>query len=257
MLKKSISLLFVICLLFSLSACGTIETSSNPTDIPFESQTDIVKDDEENTVGEENGQLSSNTEETNKNGITQTQTQTNQSKPTSNTNQPLHTHSYSNATCTSPKKCSCGNTKGVALGHEYKNGVCSICGVVDKEEILAKIDENSSNLSFYKSMLDNEESILKTFETTLKMYQNELDEAKTKLEKVKSQKTIRVYREGFGWVYEADPYQVKLAQDDVDHYTYMVESQQSLVNSCNKNISKYKKLIEETEREIEELKKKL
>ena len=30
-----------------------------------------------------------------------------------------HTHSYSGATCTSPKKCSCGATSGSALGHSY------------------------------------------------------------------------------------------------------------------------------------------
>ena len=28
-----------------------------------------------------------------------------------------HTHSYSDATCTEPAKCSCGATKGSALGH--------------------------------------------------------------------------------------------------------------------------------------------
>jgi len=44
MLKKSISLLFAICMLFSLSACGATETSSNTTSTPSEFQTDNVKD---------------------------------------------------------------------------------------------------------------------------------------------------------------------------------------------------------------------
>ena len=80
----------------------------------------------------ENSQVSPNTEETNES--TQTQTQTNQSKPTSTTNQPIHTHSYSNATCTSPKKCSCGATAGTALGHQFSTAtctspkICSRCG---------------------------------------------------------------------------------------------------------------------------------
>ena len=36
-----------------------------------------------------------------------------------------HTHSYSSATCTSPKKCSCGATSGSALGHSYSSATCT------------------------------------------------------------------------------------------------------------------------------------
>ena len=55
------------------------------------------------------------------------------SKPTTSSNptvssQPSHTHSYSAATCTTPKKCSCGAVGGPALGHDYKDGKCSRCG---------------------------------------------------------------------------------------------------------------------------------
>lgn len=55
------------------------------------------------------------------------------SKPTTSSNptvssQPSHTHSYSAATCTAPKKCSCGAVGGPALGHDYKDGKCSRCG---------------------------------------------------------------------------------------------------------------------------------
>lgn len=136
MLKKLTSLLLAVCMLFCLSACGTTETSSNPTTNTLsKSQTDTVEDNDENTFNKQNGQVTSNTEETNKNESTQTQTQTNQSKPTSTTNQPTHTHSYSNATCTSPKKCSCGVTAGTALGHQFSSAtctspkICSRCGI--------------------------------------------------------------------------------------------------------------------------------
>ena len=41
----------------------------------------------------------------------------------------VHIHSYSAATCTSPKKCSCGKTSGSALGHNYdSSGRCTRCG---------------------------------------------------------------------------------------------------------------------------------
>lgn len=50
------------------------------------------------------------------------------------TTEPLHTHTFSEATCTTPKRCSCGATEGKANGHEWKNATCStpktcmVCG---------------------------------------------------------------------------------------------------------------------------------
>lgn len=42
-----------------------------------------------------------------------------------------HTHSYSKATCTKPESCSCGATRGVALGHSFSEGKCTRCGAKD------------------------------------------------------------------------------------------------------------------------------
>ncbi len=47
---------------------------------------------------------------------------------------PVHTHNFTNATCEKPAACSCGVTKGNALGHNYtsatcnKLATCTICG---------------------------------------------------------------------------------------------------------------------------------
>ncbi|MBQ5321127.1 MAG: NPCBM/NEW2 domain-containing protein [Oscillospiraceae bacterium] len=131
MSKKLISLLLAVCMLFCLCACGTTETSGNVNNTLSESQTDTVKDNEKNS------QVSTNTENPNENDTTQTQTLVNESKPTSTTNQPTHTHNYSNATCTSPKKCSCGVTAGTALGHQFSSAtctspkICSRCGTTN------------------------------------------------------------------------------------------------------------------------------
>lgn len=38
-----------------------------------------------------------------------------------------HVHSFAAATCTSPSKCSCGETKGSAIGHDYVGATCSRC----------------------------------------------------------------------------------------------------------------------------------
>lgn len=50
------------------------------------------------------------------------------------TEKPVHTHKFTNATCEKPATCSCGATKGNALGHNYtsatcnKLATCTICG---------------------------------------------------------------------------------------------------------------------------------
>lgn len=49
---------------------------------------------------------------------------------------PPHTHSFSLATCTEPEKCSCGATKGNALGHKWKEATCThpkvcLCGALE------------------------------------------------------------------------------------------------------------------------------
>ena len=47
------------------------------------------------------------------------------------TTKPTHTHSFAPATCTEPKKCSCGAVEGAPLGHDYKDGVCTRCKAKD------------------------------------------------------------------------------------------------------------------------------
>lgn len=51
--------------------------------------------------------------------------------PTNVESKPTHTHSYSTATCLDGAVCSCGETGGPALGHNYKDGACTRCGAKD------------------------------------------------------------------------------------------------------------------------------
>ena len=46
------------------------------------------------------------------------------------------------ATCTEPKKCSCGAVEGKALGHDYKNGVCTRCNAKDPNYITPIAEKN-------------------------------------------------------------------------------------------------------------------
>jgi len=42
-----------------------------------------------------------------------------------------HHHIFAEATCTAPKKCTCGATEGKALGHKYEFGECTRCKAKD------------------------------------------------------------------------------------------------------------------------------
>lgn len=58
--------------------------------------------------------------------ISTEQTDTSSTESTT-TSMPTHTHTFADATCTKPKTCSCGETEGAPLGHNYKDGVCATC----------------------------------------------------------------------------------------------------------------------------------
>ncbi len=82
-----------------------------------------------------------------------TDTSTNKNTNTEDIN-PDHTHAYVvEATCTEPKKCSCGATDGSALGHNYKNFICTRCNAqqqgafVDLKEYFWKFGEEIVNLN--------------------------------------------------------------------------------------------------------------
>ena len=151
-MKKICSLLLVLCLIFSLSACGGNEfttdngTGSFCTECGEEiSATDkfcgscgAPIDKANNTSTTDNDTTQDNTDYSDNTDVpsSTTSTPTTTTKPeTTKPSTPAHTHSYSDATCTAPAKCSCGATNGSALGHSYSNGVCSRCGGKDSSYV--------------------------------------------------------------------------------------------------------------------------
>ncbi len=57
----------------------------------------------------------------------------------SDASEPAHSHSFSTATCEKPAVCSCGATDGEALGHNYKDGVCTRCKAVDSNHVFSSV----------------------------------------------------------------------------------------------------------------------
>ena len=169
-MKKICSLLLVLCLIFSLSACGGNEpTTDNGTgsfctecgeeisatdkfcgscgaSIDKANNTSTTDNDatQDNTDYSDNADVPSSTTST---PTTITKPETSTPSTTTKPSNPTHTHSYSSATCTTPAKCSCGATNGSALGHKYSNGVCSRCGGIDSSYI--------EYISFHDKYLEN------------------------------------------------------------------------------------------------------
>lgn len=144
-MKKLCSLILALCLIFSLSACRKDNSVQDTGSSTTQSQTNAndTSSTEQNidtsSFTTDNSDVSSDIDTPNSTAST---TEHETSKPTTTTtpetlepSTSTHIHSFSTATCTEAAKCSCGATNGNALGHNYNNGVCSICGGKDENYV--------------------------------------------------------------------------------------------------------------------------
>lgn len=101
----------------------------------IQANSDANSSDNQSSSEPANGQSSSETESSDNQSSSETANAQNSSEDKPNNSQSssetAHTHSFSAATCTKPKKCSCGAVEGTALGHDYKDGVCTRCKAKD------------------------------------------------------------------------------------------------------------------------------
>lgn len=120
-MRKLFALVLALILVLCLSACGKKDTvsddSSQTSGVASATESDTVSDNNDNDITPEpdNG----------KNELV--------GDIGTPDNTVSHTHKFADATCTVPKKCGCGTTEGVALGHSYKDGVCARCGGEDPD----------------------------------------------------------------------------------------------------------------------------
>lgn len=155
-MKKNISILLLIVIVFSLCACGgnksAKDTNKDNSAIQNQTNTNASNATEQNTdalgSATDNNSDLSNTDVSGSsasNSSTATKPESSKpsatTKPNASTGGSNHTHSYSTATCTEPAKCSCGATNGKALGHKWNSPSCgqfkecTMCGINDGTEI--------------------------------------------------------------------------------------------------------------------------
>ncbi len=114
-MKKIIALLLVLSLSIYLVACDGKDASSDVTSEPDTQSSEVITSGDEAsdvTSSEESEPAKDSSKEETSNSSTQTLTS--------------HSHTYSKATCTEAEKCSCGATKGKALGHKWQAATCAV-----------------------------------------------------------------------------------------------------------------------------------
>jgi len=123
-MKKILALLLALTFVFVFVACNNEKDTTSQTDTSTSTTQTESTDNTESTDSDTTDEISSDTETPS--SITSTPT----------TSNPSHTHSFSIATCTEPKKCSCGATSGSALGHDFTSGVCTRCGTTNSNAVV-------------------------------------------------------------------------------------------------------------------------
>lgn len=139
-MKKILS--FVLALVMCLGLCACAEENNTQTDtqegiIATEDISEQLTTEEQKTTeipktGDSPASSDSTiTPETptttTKAPTTTTKAPTTTTKAPTTTTKPVHTHSFSAATCTTPKKCSCGATEGSTVNHVVEGTTCKWC----------------------------------------------------------------------------------------------------------------------------------
>jgi hypothetical protein len=181
-MKKFLATILTITIIFTLAGCGDNNSTETITNEPIDESVNVTSEnvtsnsdsslvesvestDEEafgkyvssdepvELVESEEPSVTSKPSETSKPNITSLPTVT--STP-SVTSKPNHTHTFANATCTEPKKCSCGQTKGSALGHKWQEATCkapktcSVCKATEGNIAEHKYDKFICTLCGFK-----------------------------------------------------------------------------------------------------------
>jgi len=179
MFKKILSVMLVLGMLLSFTACKKSKTSGDvESSIPETSSVETESSDDKLTDSALNSVLGSASSE-------------------NESSKAECAHKFSAATCTAAAKCTlCGFTNGTALGHSYSAGKCSRCGAADK------------NYATYKSGGKN--SIVLTRDgktTTLKIDTSAADERLQNISSFASSPSMNITYEHFleveGWLYFA------------------------------------------------------
>lgn len=129
MLKKIIALLLTASMFFCLAACGNNEVVINNGNSETQTQSttsQLSEEEQKQPAQTNNAYIETETHDyTMSQSLQGTEKPTNKQPTSNSSSKSTHRHVYSSATCTTPKKCSCGATSGKALGHNYADPTCT------------------------------------------------------------------------------------------------------------------------------------
>lgn len=120
-MKRMLSVLLVLLLIFILAGCGSKTSTNSPP----------INENNDSEQYNENDQYDD-----------------------------THVHNYSKATCTQAAKCFCGETSGSALGHNYSGEYCTRCGA-SNPNYKENTQSNSNHTHYYSSRVTTEATCAK------------------------------------------------------------------------------------------------
>ena len=97
--------------------------------------------------------------------------------------------------------------------------------------------DNSAKIASLNSQISSAQVTLNGYKSLLAQYQSKLQKAQYDLERARNNKTILIYREDQGFVYEADPDAIRVAQNNVDYYQSLVNQYTDLITSKETEIN--------------------
>lgn len=131
---------------------NTVTTAANQTAEELKIEISVKAEDKSTVANENNSSADSSST---------------QSEDASSETVPSHTHKFSKATCTKAKTCSCGETEGKALGHNYKEGVCTRCKAKDPNYV--SYTAVSQKGGSWKGMFWIQDGVKNYYEVTFKI----------------------------------------------------------------------------------------
>ncbi len=134
---KIIALILAIILMFSV-ATGVPETDIDTSSDMSSTISQVIE-----TSSEEKTATTSSLQSDTSSKVIESdkETEDNELKNNSSVESETHIHVFTNATCTVPAQCSCGETNGLANGHSWSNATCEmpkICTVCQAKDGVAE-----------------------------------------------------------------------------------------------------------------------
>ena len=123
----------------------------------------------------------------------------------------------------------------------------------DITEILDALVSARNQADLLENKIEEAELSLRNYQEKLSNYEDDLADAEQELERAQTEKPIRIYVAGQGWIWTVDQNAIDKAEEDVEYYQGYVNDYELLVLRQQNQIDEYRQRLTEINDEIEKL----